>query len=70
MVSGKLNNKFIFCTAWPDAPFTKLSNADKIKIIFFFLVLQIEISQLFVFNTLPEPSFVFNFRILINLDPL
>ena len=55
-------------TAWPDAPLTKLSIAENITILFFILVSQIEISQLFVFKTFPEPICEFNFFIFINLS--
>ena len=41
--------------AWPDAPLTKLSIAEKMTILFLCLVLHTEISQLFVFKTLPLP---------------
>ena len=44
-----------------------LSKAEKITILPFILVSQPEISQLFVFKTLPEPICVFIFKILINL---
>ena len=56
----------MFCIAWPEAPFTKLSIAEKIIILFLILVWQIEISQLLVFKTFPEPISEFNFNILIN----
>ena len=51
--------------AWPEAPFTKLSIAEKITILFLYLVLQTEISQLFVFKTLPLPMAVLIFNIFI-----
>ena len=41
--------------------------AEKITILPFILVSQTEISQLFVFKTLPDPICVFIFKILINL---
>ena len=48
--------RFIFCIACPDAPFTKLSIAENIINLSFNLVSQIDISQLFVFKTFPEPN--------------
>ena len=35
----------MFCIAWPEAPFTRLSMAENITILFFTLVLQTEIVQ-------------------------
>ena len=58
----------MFWIAWPDAPFTKLSIAENITNLFLTLVSQIEISQLFVLRTLPDPNAVFNFKILTNLE--
>ena len=58
----------MFCMACPDAPFTRLSIAENIINLFFTLVSQIEISQLFVYKTFPDPIEVFSFKILINLD--
>ena len=46
----------MFCIACPDAPFTRLSIAEKIIYLFLNLVSQIDISQLLVFKTLPEPK--------------
>ncbi len=56
--------------AWPDAPLTRLSIAQNIIILFLILVSQIDISQLFVFKTSPDPNDEFNLRILINFDLL
>ena len=56
--------------ACPDAPFTKLSIAENITILFLTLVSQIEISQLFVLSTFPDPIGEFNFKILINFEVL
>jgi len=42
--------------------------AEKITILFFSLVSQIEISQLFVFITFPDPICEFSFKILINFE--
>ena len=53
--------------AWPEAPFTKLSIAEKITILFLYLVLQTEISQLFVFKTLPLPNGVLIFKTFTNI---
>ena len=58
----------MFCIACPDAPFIKLSIAERIISLFFIFVSQIEISQLLVFKTFPEPKGEFNFKILINFD--
>ena len=55
----------MFCIACPEAPFTKLSRAEKITIFFFILVSQIDISQLFVFKTLPDPICELSFKIFI-----
>ena len=58
----------MFCIACPEAPLTRLSSAENIINLFFTLVSQIDISQLFVLSVLPEPSVEFKFKILINLD--
>ena len=49
--SGNLYKQFIFWIACPEAPFTKLSIAEKIINLFLILVSQTDISQLFVFKT-------------------
>ena len=54
--------------AWPEAPLTKLSKAEKTINLFLILVSQIEISQLLVFKTFPEPNDEFNFKILTNFE--
>ncbi len=46
----------MFWIACPEAPFTKLSIAEKITILFFTLVSHTEISQLLVLSTFPEPN--------------
>ena len=61
---------FIFCTACPDAPFIRLSIAENMINLSFILVLQIEISQLLVLRTLPDPSSEFSFKILMNFESL
>ena len=58
----------MFCIAWPDAPFTKLSIAEKITNLFFILVLHTDISQLLVCNTFPEPRGALRFKIYINCE--
>ena len=58
----------MFCTACPEAPFTRLSKAEKIIILFLILVSHIDISQLLVPKTLPDPIDEFSFNILINFD--
>ena len=44
--------------------------AENIINLFLTLVSQIEISQLLVFKTLPDPNLVFNFKIFTNFVPL
>jgi len=58
----------MFCTAWPDAPFTKLSMAEKMINLSLILVSQIDISQLLVFKTLPDPRGVFKLSTLTNFE--
>ena len=41
----EIYNIFMFCTSLSDAPFTKLSIAERIISLFFIFVSQIEISQ-------------------------
>ena len=48
--------------------FTKLSIAENIINLFFILVSQIDISQLLVFKTFPDPIDEFISKILINFD--
>lgn len=54
--------------AWPDAPFTRLSIAEKIINLLSFLVSQIDISHMLLFKTFPDPSLEFNFNIFINFE--
>ena len=58
----------MFCIACPDAPLTRLSIEDNITNLFLVLVSQIDISQLLVFKTLPDPNEEFVFKTLINFD--
>ena len=67
-VSLKPYNKFMFCIACPEAPFIKLSIAEKIMSLFFNLVLQTEISQLLVLIIFPVPNSELIFKILMNLS--
>ena len=59
----------MFCIAWPEAPFIKLSIAEKIINLFLILVSHIDNSQLFVFITFPVPREELYLRIqkLLNL---
>ena len=50
--------------------FTKLSKAENIIYLFFNLVSQTDISQIFVFKTLPEPKGELSLRIFMNLELL